>query len=301
MKFLITGATGYIGHHLSEHLLEQQADVHALVRPSSDISRLEQIGLPIKIHPVATDGLGDMAPLLKVMAEVQPDCIFHLASDWGGAADTAFSDIIQSNIIMTAALLEAASTLGTSRFVNVGSYWQFNEQGAVAPNGLYAASKQAAHDLMSHYVLNRGLKAATVILYDVYGPGDWRKKLTHILFQSLQVPQQTTRGEQLLDMLFIDDAIAALVDTAAWLKEDFSISETVPLFFAGTGKLSSLRTIAGIFGRTAGADVMLEWGAIPYRDGQIFHPCPPNPTVPGWQPKVPLEAGLQRVLQASLN
>jgi len=301
MKVLITGATGYIGFHLVEHFLRRRDNVHILIRPTSDVSRLEKTGTSLGIHRLNVEGPEAVKPLRDIVEAIQPDCVFHLASAGDGKTDSAFIDLVRTNIVFTTALLDAVSAVGSSGFINVGSYWQFNELGDVAPNGLYAASKQAAHDLMSHYVLNKELKAASVILYDVYGPIDWRKKLTHVLFDSLENQTQMTSGEQLLNMVFIEDAVNALSHCATWLTDSFELKNGVPRFFAGSEELHSLRSIAEMFARISDAPAMIEWGALPYRSGQIFRPCAPDPIVPGWKAKISLETGLTRVVQAGRN
>ncbi|WP_168564411.1 NAD-dependent epimerase/dehydratase family protein [Crateriforma spongiae] len=68
---LVTGASGFIGHHLVEHLIEQGLDVRCLVRPSSDTSHLA---------PQAENVIGcldDPASLKEAMRNI--DVVFHLA------------------------------------------------------------------------------------------------------------------------------------------------------------------------------------------------------------------------------
>ncbi|MFA9409506.1 MAG: NAD-dependent epimerase/dehydratase family protein, partial [Candidatus Dadabacteria bacterium] len=47
MKAFVTGATGYIGSHIVERLLEQGHEVRALARKTSDLSHLNTTGAEI--------------------------------------------------------------------------------------------------------------------------------------------------------------------------------------------------------------------------------------------------------------
>src|SRR6478672_8619735 len=58
MNYFVTGATGFIGRHLVEKLLERDGEIHVLVRDGSR-GKLEELmqrwGQPERIHPVIGD------------------------------------------------------------------------------------------------------------------------------------------------------------------------------------------------------------------------------------------------------
>ena len=80
MKALVTGATGYLGLHLCRHLLDQDWQVHALVRLESDAGRVAAL-TPARIHRLA-DGLSNLP---GIVAAVAPDAVFNLAAAMPGA------------------------------------------------------------------------------------------------------------------------------------------------------------------------------------------------------------------------
>jgi GDP-4-dehydro-6-deoxy-D-mannose reductase len=79
MKALITGIAGQTGSHLAEYILEHHPDwqVHGVVRYRSDLSNLADILGKIKLHHC---DLKDAHNVDRVISEVKPDYIFHLAA-----------------------------------------------------------------------------------------------------------------------------------------------------------------------------------------------------------------------------
>ena len=76
MKALITGATGFIGSHLVDRLVERDDTVRALVRPSSDVSYLEERGVEL-----VRGDITDAASLAAAVAGI--DVVYHAAAQGG--------------------------------------------------------------------------------------------------------------------------------------------------------------------------------------------------------------------------
>ncbi|HJS72685.1 MAG TPA: NAD-dependent epimerase/dehydratase family protein, partial [Vicinamibacteria bacterium] len=75
MTSIVTGAAGFVGSVLVRRLHGDGREVHALVRPKSDLWRLEGLDLPI--HAV---DLADAGPVSDLVARLRPKRIFHLAA-----------------------------------------------------------------------------------------------------------------------------------------------------------------------------------------------------------------------------
>src|SRR5947207_3204069 len=79
MRFLLTGATGFVGGHVVEACLERAQQVSALVRPTSNAGELEKIGVTLY--------RGDMQDAALVRRAVtEADVVVHCAAkvgDWG--------------------------------------------------------------------------------------------------------------------------------------------------------------------------------------------------------------------------
>ncbi|MBR4152126.1 MAG: NAD-dependent epimerase/dehydratase family protein [Selenomonadaceae bacterium] len=100
MKILMTGITGFIGHHLGERLVNDGHEVHAIVRPTSKVNELsENLRRNVRFHVYDKDNT-----VLNIVTDLcadnrRPDVVYHLAS-WLLTAQHKFEDIqglIQSN------------------------------------------------------------------------------------------------------------------------------------------------------------------------------------------------------------
>src|SRR5450756_2345275 len=203
---LVTGATGFVGGRLVRRLLVDGWETHAIVRPSSNAAILRDVlgSGNVRVHDGSTVGLID------ILRSVHPDIVFHLASLVVGEHSTDDVDpLVQSNILFGVQLLEAMAVAGVSDIVSTGTYWQHYEGREYSPVSLYAATKQAFQDILQFYCEARGLRAVTLELPDTYGPDDKRPKLLSLLDRAARPGEtlQMSPGEQLLDMLHVDDVV----------------------------------------------------------------------------------------------
>ena len=112
MKALVTGTTGFIGSHLVDRLLERDDAVRALVRPSSDVSYLQERGVEL-----VRGDITDPASLPAAVAGI--DVVYHAAamvSDWG-----PWREFQAVTIDGTRNVLEAAARAGVPRFLHVST------------------------------------------------------------------------------------------------------------------------------------------------------------------------------------
>lgn len=102
---LITGITGFAGSHLAELLLKEKVEVHGIQRWRSKSDNIEEFKDKINFHE---GDLLDAHSLYKVIEEVRPNFIFHLAaqsyvqSSWSSPSNT-----LEVNVIGTVHLFEA--------------------------------------------------------------------------------------------------------------------------------------------------------------------------------------------------
>ena len=109
---LVTGATGLLGSHIVEKLIERKQPVRALVRPGSDTRFLDQFGVQKALGDVT-----DASSLVEAMKGVHT--VYHAAAqvgDWG-----AWERFVAVTIDGTRNMLDAAKRSGITRFLQISS------------------------------------------------------------------------------------------------------------------------------------------------------------------------------------
>jgi nucleoside-diphosphate-sugar epimerase len=109
---VVTGATGLLGSHIAEHLRARGERVRALVRPTSDTTFLQQLGVELVVGD-----LNEPASLRRAVAGA--DVVYHCAArvgDWG-----PWRAFQREVIDATANLLDACGATGVGRVLHVSS------------------------------------------------------------------------------------------------------------------------------------------------------------------------------------
>ncbi len=290
MKALVTGATGYLGFHLCQHLLEHDWEVHALVRSGSDAARVAALG-PAIPHQVADD-LGDLAGILGAAA---PEAVFNLAAAMPGQTD----HLALANEGLPGRLGAGLAGLPGAVLIHAASWWEWDEDGKEAPANPYAASKAAGRRALQAVAAQHGFRLASLVLHDTYGPADWRGKiLDHMLDAALHGREiLLTPGEQMMDLVYVTDVAAAFRLTAEHLAGRLAGDEAGEgaLYAVVSGAPVSLRALGQAVETASGEPLKAVWGAKPYRADMPMRPGRMAPPPPGWTPAVSLMHGLREM------
>lgn len=181
MRVLITGISGFIGNHLSEYLAQAipSVEIFGLVRPRSSPDQLNKMADRIKL---LEGDLRDRSSLQKILAEVRPERIFHLAGQT--AVDSSHQlaeETLSVNILGTVHLLESLLELELNPVVLIPSSAEayglaytdelpIKETAAFRPLNPFGVSK-AAQDLLGfQYYKSYGLKIIRARVFNTVGP-----------------------------------------------------------------------------------------------------------------------------------
>jgi nucleoside-diphosphate-sugar epimerase len=256
---LITGAAGFIGANLVRRLIELGADVHALVRQSTSLWRLEDVASQLVVHRA---DLLDPAALRATVHASMPEFIFHLAARGASSHDLDAAQLLQANTLGTLHLLEATQPFPYARFIHVGGSSEYGphaeplkESDRLEPATSYGASKAAATLACQQFARAQGRPVVIVRPFSVYGPWEAPSRLipTAILaaFEQRELPL-TSPGYR-RDLVYVADVVEALLLAAT---RDIAPGEIVNV---GTGQEWTneevVRTIERVSGRPIHARV----------------------------------------------
>ena len=213
---VLTGATGLLGSHIAEHLVQRGERIRALVRPTSDTTFLRSLGAELAVGDL-TDG----ASLRQ--AVVGADVVYHCAAkvgDWGTWQQ--FQSLV---IDATAHVLEACRQEGVGRVLHVSS---ISVYGHPRPRReLFTEAEPLGQHLgiWEHYCrakiqaeeLCRGYPGALTIVRPswIYGPRD-RNTLPRI-FKALTAGRVRLigKGDNLINTIYAGDVAEGAIRAAA--------------------------------------------------------------------------------------
>jgi UDP-glucuronate 4-epimerase len=247
MKYLVTGAAGFIGFHVVQHLLERGEEVVGLDNINSYYSlelkfaRLAESGIArekiatavlISSHKKADyrftqQDLVDKESLLRLFETEKFDVVIHLAAQAGVRNSILHpEDYLHSNFTGFLHLLECCRFYPVKHFVFASSSSVYGSNakmpfatsdGVDHPISLYAASKKS-NELMAHsYSHLFGIPTTGLRFFTVYGP--WgRPDMAYFLFADAirkgEPIQVFNQGKMKRDFTYIDDIVAGVIRVA---------------------------------------------------------------------------------------
>ena len=234
MRVIVTGGAGFIGSALVRHLvLEREYDVlnldaltYAGYLPSlRDVEGKPNYGF---LHA----NICDRAAVDQAMRDFRPDRVMHLAAESHvDRSITGAADFVQTNVIGTFTLLEAARDYWSGldaahrdafRFLHVstdevyGSLGQdglFTEDTPYDPSSPYSASKASSDHLATAWQRTYGLPVVVSNCSNNYGPYHFPEKLIPLTILNALAGERLPvygKGENVRDWLYVEDHARAL-------------------------------------------------------------------------------------------
>ena len=290
---LVTGATGFIGRHLVRRLVADGRPVVALVRDGRAVD-----------PAVATEVIpADDAALRDVVARHRPVACVHLATRFVATQHVDdLAALVEANVLFGLRVAEACLAADAVPFVDTGTVWQHAGGAPYAPLNLYAATKQALHDLLVD-LAGRGLPVATLTLGDTYGPDDPRPKLVPRLLDAARTGEVLPMGDGTgrIDLVHVDDVVSAFSLVVDRLTDPVDPIRPRPDASTGhtltSGAPCTVRDLVDVADRALGRSIPVAWGARADRPVDRRPALPHDPPLPGWSPAIPLDEGLRRLFE----
>jgi GDP-D-mannose 3',5'-epimerase len=303
-KVLVTGAGGFIGHHLVSYLKRQGywvrgVDLHYPQFTSIDADEFRLLDLRRWENCLqATHGI---------------DEVYALAADMGGMGfiSANHAAILHNNALINVHTLEAARTNGVRRYLYTSSaciYPEYRQMAAevtplkeedaypAQPQDAYGWEKLIAERLCLYYRGEYSLETRIVRFHNIFGPyGTWqggREKAPAALCRKVAVAKLTGNpqveiwgdGEQTRSFCYIDDCVTGLYKL---MRSDYP----APLNL-GQDRLVSINQLVDIIAEIAGIRIVKKH--IPGPQGVRGRNSDNTRLrqVLGWEPEVCLEEGL---------
>ena len=235
MRLLVTGGAGFIGSAFVRHLIKYTPYTVINLDKLTYAGNLESLDeVPSKPHYYFEKAdICDAAAVNRIFKTYQPSAILHLAAethvDRSIDSPAAF---IQTNIVGTYALLEAARTHWQTldpnaqsqfRFLHVSTDEVFGDLGQTGglfsettpydPSSPYSASKASSDHLVRAWHRTYGLPILITNCSNNYGPYHFPEKLIPlIILNALEGKPLPVygQGEQIRDWLYVEDHARAL-------------------------------------------------------------------------------------------
>lgn len=224
MRFLITGAAGFLGSALANRLVAEGHTVRAL----DDLST----GSPDVLSPDVFLTRGDINDRPKLWTLLQDvDCVYHLAARVSVPESVLYPrEYNLVNVGGTVTLMEAMRDVGVRRVVFISSGTVYGDQTeqplseSLQPNprSPYAVSKVAAEYYVRSIGLLWGIESVCLRVFNAYGPGQHLPPvhapiIPYFLRQAWNQGTLVLHGDgsQTRDYVYVDDVVQAAVSASS--------------------------------------------------------------------------------------
>lgn len=251
MKVLVTGATGFIGSHVADKLLEKGYDVRCIARKSSNLRWLE--GKNIEIVSASLDDKQSLADAVRGV-----DYIYHIA---GLTFARNYDEFLKGNRDATRNLLEAAREHAPNlkRFLFVSSQTvvgpsksfdePINEETPCKPLTSYGKSKKAAEDEVLKF---KGIIPFTIVRAPaVYGPRD---TAIYDIFKTVKMGLGTMIGfdDKYISLIHSDDLSRGIIQAA---ESEASLNKT---YFISSEEFYTWKQLISVIAEQMGKKFVLK-------------------------------------------
>ena len=312
-KILVTGADGFIGSHLVEHLVQEGADVRAFVYYNSFNSWGWLDHSPASVRQSLDVFSGDIRDAHGVRTAMKGcDVVLHLAALIAIPYSYHSPDTyVDTNVKGTLNVVQAARDLGVERVVHTSTsevygtarFVPITEEHPLQGQSPYSASKIGADQIAQSFFLSFGTPVTIIRPFNTYGPRQSARAVIPTIITQIASGMRAIKLGAIhptRDFNFVRDTVRGFIAVAECdpaLGKVINIGSNYEISVGDT-----VRLIAGIMGREveidnderrlrpAGSEVERLWS-----DNALAR------TLAGWTPKYAGLEGLRRGLTETID
>jgi GDP-D-mannose 3', 5'-epimerase len=305
-RVLVTGAGGFIGHHLVSYLVERGYWVRGV-----DVKEPEY--LPTAAHEFRLLDLRQSESCVEATRGI--DEVYALAADMGGMGfiSAHHAQILYNNSLISLHTLGAARENGVQRLLYTSSacvYPEYRQMDAnvtplreedaypAQPQDAYGWEKLITERLCTHFREDYGMQTRIVRFHNIFGPhGTWdggREKVPAAMCRKIALAKLTGNpeveiwgdGEQTRSFCYIDDCVEGI---HRLMRSDF-----VEPLNLGQDRMVTINELADLVAAAAGISITRRHVPGPQGVRGRNSDNTRLRAVLGWEPRVSLEDGLAR-------
>jgi NAD dependent epimerase/dehydratase len=303
---LVTGGGGFIGSHLTEHLVELNANVKAFVRYNSrnDWGLLEL--LPKKTLDQIEVIMGDLKDADAVRhAAKNIDIIFHLGSliaipySYIHPRETIETNILGALNVLTAAKENSIEKLvhtSTSEVYGTARYVPIDEDHPLQGQSPYSASKIGADKIAESFYRSFDLPVAIIRPFNTYGPRQSARAVIPTIITQALTKEKIFLGSlhPTRDYTYVKDVVEGFIKVAESPKSVGDVINIGSNFEISIGDLAN--KIISLAGKNA--EIITDPARVRPQDSEVERLWCDNTKakkILGWEPTISLDEGLKEI------
>ena len=291
-KILLTGASGFIGSHVLEELLQRGYNVHVVVHCRK-----------VSGHPSVTLhqlDLFDNAATEKLMSEQRFTHLLHLA--WYMGAGAHVHNLNMTWLASSIRLLESFAHYGGTHFLGAGTCAEYEykyglmreDDTPTTPSSLYGCCKNAFYRSARLFCALNDIHFQWIRPFNCYGPGDRGsyRLIPSVIADCLRGDNvRVSECKNYKDFVYVKDAVRGIVDVV-----ESPLSGAVNMC---SGQPVQLRTIVDKIAELTHFKGNILWGALPgAAENELVVGDNRKLRSIGWFPQYDLMRGLRETISS---
>lgn len=272
MKYVVTGATSFLGRVLTEHLLQAGHHVVAVCRQGSPAIASLPAGVEVLLANM--DGYGDLYHDVP-----EADVWVNLAWEGTGHDGRDVADVQQANVTNTIAAMFCADKMGCRLFVESGSQAEYgtvlsaiSEATPCHPFSEYGKAKLDVQQRLTELSSRLDIKYLHLRIFSLFGEGDhpWTLVMSCLSKMLSGEPIPMSACTQQWNFLYVGDAAEQIIRLCEYAlnRDDFAQD----IFNIASDDTRTLRDFVNEMYRLTASRSELQFGALPQQHTVSLRP-----------------------------